>query len=34
MERDLARHGFAVEDVREAPDRPGLEHVVLARLRA
>lgn len=34
VERDLARHGFAVEDVREAPDRPGLEHVVLARLRA
>lgn len=28
---DLARHGFAVEEVREAPDRPGLEHVVLAR---
>lgn len=31
--RDLARHGFTVEDVRQAPDRPGLEHVVVARLR-
>ncbi|GAA1900940.1 class I SAM-dependent methyltransferase [Lapillicoccus jejuensis] len=29
--RDLARHGFAVAEVRQAPDRPGLEHVVLAR---
>lgn len=27
----LADHGFEVAEVREAPDRPGLEHVVLAR---
>lgn len=32
IERDLAHHGWEVEDVREAPDRPGKEHVVLARL--
>lgn len=29
--RDLAAYGFVVEEVREAPDRPGLEHVVVAR---
>ncbi len=34
VEADLAAHGFAVEDVRDAPDRPGLEHVVLARRTA
>lgn len=28
---DLAAHGFAVADVRDAPDRPGREFVVLAR---
>ncbi|WP_067433630.1 class I SAM-dependent methyltransferase [Nocardioides jensenii] len=31
IERDLAVHGFTVVDVREAPDRPGKEHVFLAR---
>jgi len=28
---DLAAHGFAVTEVRGAPDRPGREHVFLAR---
>lgn len=28
---DLARHGFSVIDVRDAPDRPGKEMVFLAR---
>ena len=32
IERDLVAHGFTVEDVRDAPDRPGMEHVVLARV--
>lgn len=27
---DLRAHGFAVTDVRDAPDRPGLEYVFLA----
>ncbi|WP_327287529.1 class I SAM-dependent methyltransferase [Streptomyces sp. NBC_01198] len=31
VERDLIEHGFVVEDVREAPDRPGREFVFLAR---
>ena len=26
---DLARHGLVVVDVRDAPDRPGLEHVLV-----
>jgi SAM-dependent methyltransferase len=30
-ERDLATHGFEVEEVRDAPDRPGREFVFLAR---
>ncbi|MFD4323931.1 class I SAM-dependent DNA methyltransferase [Nocardioides sp. NPDC058538] len=30
IERDLLAHGFAVSDVRDAPDRPGKEHVFLA----
>jgi len=30
---DLAEHGFTVSDIREAPDRPGLELVFLARAR-
>jgi SAM-dependent methyltransferase len=30
VEADLARHGFEVVDVREAPDRPGKELVFLA----
>ena len=28
---DLAEHGFTVSDIREAPDRPGLELVFFAR---
>ncbi|MFE3999608.1 class I SAM-dependent DNA methyltransferase [Nocardioides sp. YIM B13467] len=32
-ERDLLAHGFSVSDVRDAPDRPGKEHVFLARVR-
>jgi hypothetical protein len=31
IEQDLARHGYAVEDVRDAPDRPGREYVFVAR---
>jgi hypothetical protein len=31
VEHDLARHGFTVTDVRDAPDRPGLEFVFLAQ---
>ncbi|MET9116077.1 class I SAM-dependent methyltransferase [Streptomyces longwoodensis] len=31
VETDLAAHGYLVEDVREAPDRPGRELVFLAR---
>jgi len=31
LERDLAHHGLETVEVREAPDRPGLEMVVLAR---
>ncbi|WP_329139828.1 methyltransferase domain-containing protein [Streptomyces sp. NBC_01476] len=31
VERDLVAHGFVVEDVRDAPDRPGREFVFLAR---
>ena len=31
LERSLAGGGFAVEEVRDAPDRPGLEYVLLAR---
>jgi SAM-dependent methyltransferase len=31
IERTLARVGFRVVDVREAPDRPRLEHVFVAR---
>lgn len=31
VEGDLAKHGFDVIDVREAPDRPGKELVFLAR---
>lgn len=33
VERDLADHGFEVEEVRDASDRPGLEHVFMARRR-
>ncbi|MBY8343815.1 class I SAM-dependent methyltransferase [Streptomyces spinosirectus] len=31
IERDLHEHGFAVEDVRDAPDRPGRELMFVAR---
>ena len=31
MEASLAAHGFVTLEVREAPDRPGLEHVFVAR---
>lgn len=31
VERDLRAHGFVVEDVRGAPDRPGKELVFVAR---
>jgi SAM-dependent methyltransferase len=31
IEASLARHGFAVSEVREAPDRPGRELVFVAR---
>ncbi|MEU6157473.1 class I SAM-dependent methyltransferase [Streptomyces sp. NPDC047130] len=31
VERDLAGHGFAVEGIRDAPDRPGRELVFVAR---
>jgi SAM-dependent methyltransferase len=31
IETDLAAHGYVVEDVRDAPDRPGKEFVFLAR---
>ena len=30
LRSSLLRHGFTVAEVREAPDRPGLEHVVIA----
>jgi hypothetical protein len=30
VERDLAAHGYVVEDVRDAPDRPGREFVFVA----
>jgi SAM-dependent methyltransferase len=33
VERDLEEHGFEVIDVRDAPDRPGLEYVFVARRR-
>ena len=31
VEASLATHGFVTREVREAPDRPGLEHVLVAR---
>lgn len=31
LEVDLRRHGFAIADVRDAPDRPGKELVFVAR---
>ena len=31
VERSLVQVGFSMVDVREAPDRPGLEHVFVAR---
>jgi ubiquinone/menaquinone biosynthesis C-methylase UbiE len=32
--KDLEKHGFVVKEVREAPDRPGKEHVVIAQVKA
>ncbi len=34
VERSLVDAGFTVADIRDAPDRPGLEYVFLARKRA
>jgi len=34
VEAILATHGFDTLDVREAPDRPGHEHVFVARRTA
>jgi SAM-dependent methyltransferase len=31
--KDLNDHSFRIEEVREAPDRPGKEHVIIARKR-
>ncbi|MEU0056461.1 SAM-dependent methyltransferase, partial [Streptomyces sp. NPDC006334] len=31
VETDLIAHGFSVQEVRDAPDRPGKEFVFLAR---
>ena len=31
VERDLVTHGYSVEEVRDAPDRPGREFVFVAR---
>jgi SAM-dependent methyltransferase len=31
VESDLLRHGFVMDEVREAPDRPGREYVFVAR---
>lgn len=31
VERDLIAHGYIVEDIRDAPDRPGREFVFLGR---
>ncbi|MGW5157104.1 class I SAM-dependent methyltransferase [Nonomuraea wenchangensis] len=33
VEQDLDAHGYVVEEVRDAPDRPGREYVFLARVR-
>ena len=33
VEADLVEHGYVVDDVRDAPDRPGRELVFLARRR-
>lgn len=32
--KDLSNHGFDIKEVREAPDRLGKEHVVIARKRS
>jgi len=34
VERSLVQNGFVVEDVRDAPDRPGLEFVFVASARS
>ena len=31
VETDLVTHGYVVQDIRDAPDRPGKEFVFLAR---
>ena len=31
VEADLTEHGYAVDDVIDAPDRPGCERVFVAR---
>lgn len=31
IERDLLDHGFTITDIREAPDRPGKEHVFVTQ---
>jgi hypothetical protein len=31
VEEALTRHGYVVDEVRDAPDRPGREFVFLAR---
>ncbi|MEU9361513.1 class I SAM-dependent methyltransferase [Streptomyces sp. NPDC048301] len=31
IEQDLGAHGYLVDDIRDAPDRPGKEFVLLAR---
>ncbi|MFK4041412.1 class I SAM-dependent methyltransferase [Nonomuraea wenchangensis] len=33
VEQDLDAHGYVVEEVRDAPDRPGREYVFLASVR-
>lgn len=34
VEDDLRRHGYMIDEVRDAPDRPGLEFVFVARRTA
>jgi SAM-dependent methyltransferase len=34
IDSDLTRHGYVVEEVRDAPDRPGREFVFVARRRS
>lgn len=32
LQKDLTNHGFTIESMRDAPDRPGQEHVIAARV--